>query len=310
MKNVLLLGGGGFIGTNLAMALVQEGASVYIYDRQEADYERFNGVIDEEHLIRGSFSEIDKIKQLLKNIDIVVHLISSIIPETTQEGILSEINGNIANTLKLLFAMKEEGVNKIVFVSSGGTVYGNSQNINSESDATNPINSYGWAKLSTEHLIRMFSYQYCMNYLILRPSNPFGPWQNINGRQGLIAVSLGKILFNKDIEIWGDGSVVRDYIYIEDMCQIILRLIKSDSWNEIFNIGAGIGYSINQILDVLRKVTDKDFRVKYFAPRSVDSKTNILCIDKLKQRLYSVSFTDFESSLKRTWDWNVNRISK
>ena len=122
-----------------------------------------------------------------------------------------------------------------------------------------------------------------LQYLIVRPSNPYGHGQALNGKQGFIAVALGKILSGSSIEIWGDGSVVRDYIYIDDFARIFEQLLKKNVLNTIVNIGSGNGYSVNQIVDTLKKIVDEPVKVEYKHARSVDVSTMILSIERMKQ---------------------------
>jgi UDP-glucose 4-epimerase len=189
--------------------------------------------------------------------------------------------------------MMNNGCRKIVYFSSGGTVYGNNgKDINSETDALCPLNYYGYSKLALEEFYRLSSRIHKINHIIIRPSNPYGAGQNLFGKQGLITVSLGRILQNKPIEIWGDGKVIRDYIHIQDLSKATNSLIESDAENQVFNIGSGIGHSVNEIIEMIHEVTGKDTGTEFKPARPVDIPVNILSIDKI------TSATQWQPSIK------------
>ena len=139
-----------------------------------------------------------------------------------------------------------------------------------------------------------------MNFLILRPSNPFGEYHT-SSQQGLINVVLEKILNGELIEIWGDGSVVRDYVYIKDFVRILVDLIEKDIQNEIINIGSGRGYSINEILTIIKKEIGT-FPLEYVEARKVDVPYLVLNIDKLRTYI-GINLMSLEDGIKKTYDW-------
>lgn len=282
MNNILILGGKGFIGSNLAEFLVNENENVIVF--------------------KGDFNDSETVEKVFKEnkIDIVIHLISSIIPATPFEKIIK--NTEINSTINLLDIMRKRGVNKIMFFSSGGAVYGtNGQKVNKEDSPTNPINFYGWLKLTIESYLQMNHRVHGLNYIILRPSNAYGKRQNIQGGQGLIAVTLGKLLQNKPIEIWGNGEVVRDYIYIDDLCRAVFLLIKNRQWNNIYNVGGGKGTNVNEILGIIKKITGINFGINYKESREVDIPVNILDVSKLKNSIPWGELTGIEKGIKVFW---------
>ena len=149
-------------------------------------------------------------------IDVIIHLISTTVPSTSNENIIYDIHSNLVNTIKLLNMMRQYQIKNIVFPSSGGTIYGISKKMHKETDPAKPICSYGVIKMTIEKYLYLYKYLYGINYLILRLSNPYGKYHK-SSLQGLINVVLENILKGETIEIWGDGSVVRDYIHIEDI---------------------------------------------------------------------------------------------
>jgi len=305
-KKILILGGFGFIGSNLTEELLKRGNYEIIV------FESKNVIIQNPDLLNhvkvyyGDFHNEKEYEIIFKEnqIDIVIHLIGTTVPSISNENIIYDIHSNIVNTIKLLNLMKQYQIKNIVFPSSGGTIYGISKKEHKESDSTTPICSYGIMKLTTEKYLHLYNYLYGINYLILRPSNPFGEYHK-SVQQGLINVILEKILNRKTIEIWGDGSVVRDYIYIKDLVRIIVDLIEKNIQNEIINIGSGRGYSINEILTIIREEIG-NFPLKYMEVRKVDVPYLILNVDKLRTFL-DINLMGIEEGIKKTYDWLKKR---
>ena len=140
-------------------------------------------------------------------------------------------------------------------------------------------------KLSVENYLKVFSYLYGLKYVIIRPSNPYGRKSESKRKQGLIDIFLKKIKNEEKLEIWGDGEVVRDFIYIEDLVELIIKTFDSEIKNEILNAGTGVGTSINNFLDLVRKLTKKSIKVKYFKKRNFDVSYNVLDVKKAEKML-------------------------
>ncbi|MFH0891452.1 MAG: NAD-dependent epimerase/dehydratase family protein [Candidatus Falkowbacteria bacterium] len=279
---ILILGGGGYIGSNLSLSLKNAGHNVFAMARPgfipRQNYE-------DSMLLYNDFKDTTSLGRILKDrqIDIVIHLISSLIPGSDTTSYVESIAADILPTIKLLDIMPAAGVNKIIFFSTGGAIYGhNGKTYNSELDPTNPLNYYGLQKLIIEKNILMSHRRHGLEYLILRPSNVYGKKVITGGNQGLIGVILGKIVRKEDVEVWGNGDIVRDYLYIDDCCRAVNDLIESGKWNEIVNVGSGIGATVNDIIGLVKEISGVNFRVNYSTGRKEDVPTNILNTDKLK----------------------------
>ncbi len=302
MSKILILGGAGFIGSNLTELLINSGEEVIVFGKKESNYQNLNSIFNKIKIIKGDFNDSQVIEKIFnKNkIDIVIHLISNIIPGTRLD--IATNSTELISTMKLLDIMQKNKVNKIVFFSSGGAIYGkNGKSINHEDDQNNPINFYGWIKLSIEKYIQMCRYAYGINYIILRPSNAYGKNQNIYGNQGIVAVALGNLIQNKQIKIWGNGEIIRDYIYIDDLCRALLLLIQKNKWNDIYNVGSGKGTSINKVLEIIKKTTSINFNIHYKEGRNIDVPINVLDVSKLKNNIRWDNLTDLEQGIKIMW---------
>ncbi|MBP1920719.1 NAD-dependent epimerase/dehydratase family protein [Youngiibacter multivorans] len=292
MKYTLILGGAGFIGSNLIHEYVKLNRGVISFNREQPDNGNLDGIRDKVVSITGDLGDSELLRRIFREYEIeeVVHLVSSLLPASPFYDYLKEYDEVTIPTMRLMKIMQENSVRKLIFLSSGGTVYGSYKESGyyNEEDPLRPINYYGLSKCNLEEYIRFEGRKGKIDYLILRASNPFGRFQNLYGKQGLVAVILGKYLSNQEVEIWGDGTVARDYIPIGYLCRSIISLSSMNAWNETFNIGSGVGVSVNEIIKTIEDALDIRLKVRYKEARSIDSDRVVLNIDKLK------SFIDVE----------------
>ncbi|MHC0065203.1 NAD-dependent epimerase/dehydratase family protein [Nostoc sp. UIC 10890] len=298
---VLIIGGNGFIGSHLTNFLVAKEQSIRVYNRSHNPYIK---PLDEVEYIYGDFNDQDLLKIALKNVDIVYQLVSHTIPSTSNENPIGDVNSNVINTLKFLEICVEASVRKIIFPSSGGTVYGLPKQLPIlETHPTEPICSYGITKLTIEKYLYLYNYLHGLDYSILRIANPYGPGQNPTGKLGAITVFLNRILKHLPIQIWGNGEIIRDYLYILDVVQALYNVQNPNLTEKIFNIGSGQGVSLNDLLDTIRKVIENDFKVEYIEGRKVDIPTNVLDITKASTVLQWRPSVQLETGIQETWQW-------
>lgn len=302
MTAILFIGGAGFIGSNLIKKLQKDNYEIHVCEPARAYLKRLGGL--EVKIHQCSLNDIQTIGDVIKEtgIAVVVHLVSTLIPGSTYEDYKEEYKNVIFPSIELMGICAERGV-KFVYFSSGGTVYGNRNDIQPfvETDPMNPISYYGWSKQMMENSILFMHRTRGLKYLIVRPSNPYGHGQNLYGKQGLVAVAIGKILKEEPVEVWGDGSAVRDYIYIEDLANIFRQLIEKDVKNTTLNIGSGRGYSVNDVLAFLKIVSQNDFKIEYQNPRPVDVSNMVLDVSRLKQYV-DIEFTPFMEGVRTFYD--------
>jgi UDP-glucose 4-epimerase len=300
---ILVIGGNGFIGSHIIDQLISKGNDVRILD---IAFERFRDQLPNVNYFIGGYNDPIILAESLKGIDIVYHLASTTVPETSNMESILDIQGNLTTTVKLLDQMVKSNIKKIVFLSSGGTVYGNVKRTPiKESTPTNPICSYGIVKLAIEKYLYMYHKLYDIIPVIIRPSNPFGPRQGHMDVQGVIHTILTKIVKDEPIEIWGDGSIIRDYIYIKDLADLC-ELASAYNKFGIFNAGSGIGYTIDEIISLIRITTNKDFDVFNKHHRSFDVKKIILDISSAKKQLNWQPNTNITDGLYAHWEWVKN----
>jgi UDP-glucose 4-epimerase len=263
----LVLGGCGFIGSHVVDGLLAAGHSVRVYDRAP---ELFRVPLSGVDYSYGDFTDVPLLVEALEGVDVVYHLISTTVPSTSNLDPVADVQGNLINTLRLLHLLIQKRINKIVFLSSGGTVYGVPEAIPMlETHPLRPICSYGVVKVAIENYLQMFYHLHGLRYVVLRVSNPYGERQGHAGVQGVIGTYMRNVLADEPIEIWGDGKVVRDFIFVGDLAKLCVQVGESHE-SGIFNAGSGVGHSINEIVSILMEVSDKKIVPIYKPGRGYD----------------------------------------
>lgn len=284
-KKCLILGGGGFIGSNLVEGLLDSGFQVRVFDVKNFSRRNIDEFIDRIEVFEGDFNNPTDIQSAIAGVDYVYHLISTTLPANSVLNPCYDIESNLVPTIKLLQLCVEKSIKKIIFISSGGTVYGVPETIPiKESHVSNPINSYGITKRTIESYCYLYHKLWGLDVCIFRLSNPYGKRQNPRGSQGVIPVFLYKAINQQTIEIWGDGSVVRDYIHISDVIGILVKAITMATPEIIYNLGSGIGTSLNEILDLIKEHLEPNLKFSYLEGRSFDVQANVLDISLLQKR--------------------------
>lgn len=302
MKRILFIGGAGFIGSNIIRRLQHSDYEIHVCEPVDANLQRLEGL--DVQIYHAMISDIEDISKIIQDngIDIVVHLVSTLIPGSSYDDYKEEYKHVIFPSIELMEICAQKEV-RFVYFSSGGTVYGNRTDVYPfiETDPMAPISYYGWSKQMMENSIQFMHRTKGLKYLILRPSNPYGHGQNLYGKQGLVAVAIGRVLKNEAVEVWGDGSAIRDYIFIDDLAIVFKQLMNIDVINETLNIGSGRGYSVNDVLAFLKIVSHEDFRIEYKNPRSVDVSNMVLDLSRLKHYV-NYEFTPFMEGIKQFYN--------
>jgi len=303
-KRCLILGGGGFIGSHLADALVENDYEVVIFDKLNFSKKNINHISKRVKIIEGDFNNEIDLKNALKNIDIAFHLVSSTLPANSNENPIYDVETNLISSLRFLNEAIENKISKVIFISSGGTVYGIPERLPiKEYHPRKPICSYGIIKKTIEDYLYMFEKLYGLDYYIFRLSNPYGERQNPFVAQGVIPVFLMKILKGEKIDIWGDGSIERDYIYIKDAIDAIIKTISKNPKDRIFNLGSSKGYTLNEIVEIIEKVSGKKARIKYKEKRNIDVPINILDNKLISEVLDWKPVTEINEGIEKTFEY-------
>ena len=274
-KKILILGGAGFLGSNLCCYLRNQGYGVCCFD-VEYPAQRQKGI----HYIKGDFFNDGELEDAVSDKDCIIHAISTVNPGNSNELYMRGYGKDLLQTIRLCEMLAEKKI-KMIFISSGGTVYGNhvKQPID-ENVLPSPINHYGNIKLSIENAMRTFNIQMNTKFLIARVSNPYGQGQDFHKGVGFVDAVLKNTLEGNPVEIWGDGENVRDYVYISDVCAMMGCMVEYQGEEDTFNICSGTGVSQNEVIRIIRRMgLNPD--VIYMKKRSVDVRKIILSNKKI-----------------------------
>lgn len=275
---ILVTGGCGFLGHNLFDRLRRDGDKELVcLDPYEATFLAEDGI----GYVKGDLADPEAIAKALSGVDVVVHMACTVIPKTSNEDPAFDVMSNVTSSIRLLDAAVKAKVKKFIFISSGGVVYGIPQTMPiAESHPTNPICSYGITKLTIEKYLRLYSREHGLKTCSLRLANPYGPYQRPNSAQGAPGVFCAKALRGEPIEIWGDGTVARDFFFVEDAVDAIAKAIACERAEGEINVGGGVATSLNMLVLAIREVLGKEPRVNYLPGRLFDVPVNVLDISR------------------------------
>jgi UDP-glucose 4-epimerase len=303
-SSCLVLGGCGFIGSNVVEHLLDEGYRVRVFDTPSASRANLAAVESQIDFIKGDFLNEADLDGAMRGMDFVVHLVGTTLPANSNHRPVYDIESNLLGTISLLQVSVRHKVRRVVFASSGGTVYGEPREIPiTEEHPTDPLCSYGIAKLAIEKYLQLFQHLHGLDYTVLRISNPYGKYQKFTGEQGAVGIFLARVSEGQTITIWGDGSVTRDYVYVGDVARAFVKALTQDSAYRVFNIGTGVGTSLRELLGKIERVTGITPVVAFSDGRPVDVSTNILNSTRANKYMNWRAETDCDMGLRKTWSW-------
>lgn len=312
MSRIVVFGGGGFIGQHLVRAFAQDNSTEVVAFDRFADYikggEHPFTNLPKVSVIAGDFLNRDDVSKALSGADVVFHLVSTTNPMSSSQDPFVDIDTNVRGSIELFQLCVKNGVKKVIFPSSGGTIYGDAgREVIDESAVPQPNSPYGIGKLIIEQYLRYFKRAYGLDYIVYRIANPYGPGQNIFGKQGVIPIFMHRFLVKDPVDVYGDGSMIRDYLYIDDLIQMIVESYdKPNKYNE-YNLSSGLGVSINEIFNSIALCAGYEVPKQYldtpptFVGKSVLDNTRFAKEFGIKPKII------LEQGIKRTWEY-VTRI--
>jgi len=308
---IIIFGGGGFIGSTIADRLLKDGHELRIFERPRVEPYRQFSADEKVEWLTGDLMSVHDVSNAIDGVDVVLHLVSTTLPKNSNDDPIYDVQSNLVSTLQLLNAMVAKQVRKIVFISSGGTVYGNPVYLPiDEKHPTEPRVSYGITKLAIEKYLLMFQELHGIKANILRVANPFGERQRIETAQGAVGVFLSKAIQNQPIEIWGDGSVTRDYLYISDVAEAFARAVDYEGAKSVFNISSGVGTSLNDMIVLLEQVLGREVVRHYQPGRPFDVPISVLDNSLARQELGWKPKVKIEDGIIKTAAWMHKVLNK
>lgn len=304
----LVIGANGFIGSHLVDSLIAEGHEVTAFDRFSSQNPTF--VSAEVRLIRGEFLSRSDLESAVQGQDHVFHFLSTTNPATAESDPTLDIRTNVAQTVELLESCVAAGVGHVYFSSTGGAIYGQQGKAGySETDRALPVSPYGIGKLAIEHYLHYFATKHGLASTTLRISNPYGTRQKANRKQGLIPIALRQIALGLPVVRFGNGEMIRDYVYVEDLVGMIMPLVGVKTDFDLYNLGSGVGHSVNDIFDSLRRVTGNEFAIEQRPiPKTFVDKV-VLNTDRFISEFGSPSLTSLDTGVAATYAEILSQLS-
>ncbi len=310
-KRCLILGGKGFIGAHLVESLLSQGLPVRVFDREDAENLIAPNLRNQVEFIEGDFADNASVAAALEGCDICFHLISTTLPKTSNDAPGYDLQSNVLNTINLLEKARKTGLKKIIFLSSGGTVYGIPKYVPlDELHPTDPLCSYGITKLAIEKYLELYRSLHGIEYTVLRVSNPYGEGQRLIATQGAAAVFLGRALHGERVVIWGDGSIARDYIYVGDVIRGLMAVMNYSGKEHIFNIGSGMPITLLELVAAIELVVGKKVELEFLPARSLDVPINVLDIKRAECELDWTPKVSLNDGLLRMKNWITNMAKR
>jgi UDP-glucose 4-epimerase len=280
--NIIVTGGAGFIGSNIADALLAEGHRVSIIDNLSTGKKRN---IPED----AEFYELDiaspKIDQVFERgkFDIMFHLAAQMDVRKSVENPANDALINIIGGINLLQASLKHKVKRVIFSSTGGAIYGEQDEFPaSENHAANPVSPYGISKLAFEKYLFFYNCQHGLSYVALRYANVYGPRQNSEGEAGVVAIFCKKLLAGEKAVIYGDGGQTRDFVFVEDVVRANLLAMKYEG-SAAFNVGTGIETDINTVFEQIRNCARSNQQRINLEPKPGEQRRSVISYDKIKK---------------------------
>lgn len=299
-----VIGGAGFLGSHLVSALRETGRDVLVVGRSDRGTVRLPPGVA---YLQGDIQNRAFISNALAGVGELVDLAYSSVPKTSFENPIQDIADNLPGSVALFDVASGLNLRKMVFVSSGGTVYGEPLQLPiTETHPTNPISPYGITKLALEKYAQVYHRMRQLPVLCVRPSNPYGERQRPYIGQGFIATAMASMLSGREIRVFGQHGTIRDYIYVQDVAEALICALDKGLPGESYNIGSSVGLSNSEVLSEISRValaSGVQPRITHVEPRSFDVSANILDVEKLRTLSGWQPTTVFAEGIARTWDW-------
>lgn len=274
--HIVAVGGSGFIGSHFVRRALQGGHRLTVVSRSLRSRPD-QAPVD---FLDGGITTLIDSPSLLTAADVVCHFASTTIPATANSNPVADIRENLEMTVSLLEAMRRHGNRRIVYLSSGGAVYGRPEHLPIREDhATNPIGAYGVSKLAIEKYLFMYQQLHGFRTAVIRPANPYGRGQGRIGQLGAVTTFLDLALSGGTARIWGDGSTVRDFVHVSDLAEMAMAIVEQDA-DGIFNCGGGRGVSLNELMDLVETMTGRTLQREFLPARDFDPPRIVLDIGR------------------------------
>ncbi|HHS7809898.1 MULTISPECIES: NAD-dependent epimerase/dehydratase family protein [Pseudomonas] len=308
---ITVFGGGGFIGSTIVDRLLLDGHDITVFERPRVA--RYRNFTESESVrwVTGDLLSKTDVESVVKGAEVVVHLVSTTLPKSSNDDPIYDVQTNLVASLQMIEAMTTHQVGRIVFISSGGTVYGRPcYTPIDESHPTDPEVSYGITKLAIEKYLLMYGKLRNIKPVILRVANPYGERQRVETAQGAVGVFISKVLTGQPIDIWGDGSVQRDFLHVSDVADAFAKAVTYTGTESVFNISSGVGTSLNELVQLIGDAYGAVPSVAYTSGRQFDVPVSILSNKRAQKELNWTPQVSIEEGISRTLKWMRAELEK
>jgi len=297
---IVIIGGNGFIGSHFTAEAVDRGHQVVVCELSDTPPRYAHGRPYE--LIEGGIDALISCFDDLSDVDIVCHFASSTTPATSNVNPARDIEENLVRNILLLEKMRSVGKKRILYLSSGGAIYGTPQYTPIDEEHPQcPLSSYGIVKGAMERYLELYSVLYGFQSAIVRPSNPYGPGQNLNSHVGVISTFLDCVRRRVPLTMYGNGSIIRDFVYVSDLVSLMIDIVEQGVCGT-FNCGHGEGVSLRQLANIVSEVTGSKLEIHHEPARSFDPMIVLLDIKRAKERVGWVPSVTLVEGIRKTWD--------
>lgn len=309
MSKCLVLGANGFIGSHLVDALSMAGHEVRAFDRP-GGLTKYTAQNVEQFY--GNFLNSNDLQTAVKDMEYVFHFISTTTPVSAENDPLIDVETNIRMSIELFDICASAGIKRLVFASTGGAIYGDKGNNDprSEDELPLPVSPYAIGKLTIEHYLRYFKVKRGLDSMVLRISNPYGERQALHAKQGVIPIFIENILEGRPLTILGDGSMVRDYIYVKDVADIITSIFDKTAQYPVYNVGSGIPVTVNEIVQAIDTVHDASPEVMHVEAPATFVHNVTLDVSRLTNEFGVSARTPLDEGVRMTYDYLKNELSQ
>ncbi len=306
MSIYLVTGGAGFIGSHVVEELLARGERVRVLDDlSSGSKENLAGALDRIEFAEADIRDLDRIRPLFSGADYVIHLAARSSVVLSVEDPVTSTAVNIGGTVNVLVAARDARVRRVVFADSAA-VYGDNPELpRVETQEPQPLSPYALTKLTGEYYCRIFTSVFELEAVPLRFFNIFGPRQNPHSPYtGVLSKFIVAYLQNRTPVIFGDGEQSRDFTYVANVVDAVLRACTAPSApGQAINVGVGASFTLNQVIAILNRIFEKDIRPRYDAPRAGDVRHSRADVGRARQLLGYEPIVGFEEGLRRTVAW-------
>ncbi|WP_226988720.1 SDR family oxidoreductase [Methanopyrus kandleri] len=306
-----MTGGAGFIGSHVVEELVDRGHDVVVLDNFSVGCEEnLREVRDDIEIVRADVTDPRAVERTFREYrpEAVIHLAAQVNVRYSMESPFVDARINALGTLNLVSLAAEHDVERFVYASSGGAVYGEPEYLPvDEEHPTRPISNYGVSKLAGEYYVRVYAERDGFEYVILRYANVYGPRQDPRGEAGVIPIFLLRAARGEPLTIFGDGEQTRDFVFVEDVARVTAEAVERG--DGVYNIGTGRETSVNDIVNAVKAVTGVDVEVVYEDPRPGEVRRIYLDPSRAREELGFEPRVDLEEGIERTWEWIRRKIA-